>query len=74
MPTRSGKIVISSPVVCRGLNILSGLPVIHDGRKLNVQPRVRVNAMLWDTSPPPVWVRHTPVSLLLPQPIGLALI
>src|SRR6266852_2458434 len=30
--------------------------------------------MIWDTSPPSVWVRRTPVSLLLPQPIGLALI
>jgi hypothetical protein len=52
---------------------LTGLPVIHDGRMLNVQPRVCVNVMLWDTSPAGVWVRHTPVSLLLPQPIGLAL-
>ena len=30
--------------------------------------------MLWNTSPAGVWVRHTPVSLLLPQPIGLALV
>jgi len=48
--------------------------VIHDGRKLNVQPRVRVNPMIWDTSPPPVWGRRTPVSLLLWQPIDLTLV